>query len=189
MKLNCEQLEPLIADLLGEELDNVDRVRLEAHLVDCDGCRREIAALARTNAVLRDVFTSPNEALPCKTTATANNEAESTSMVSAAFAAQPERQSKSAMFSMRMPTLLRYAAIVVISFGLGFLMRGGIAPMPTNGVDEEPAMAKGDAADLSVPTGGNLRADLEARLTAAHRSAPQASEFTKSLLAILGSGG
>lgn len=39
--MNCEKMEDLMADCLGGEATPADRERLEAHLIDCDRCRRE----------------------------------------------------------------------------------------------------------------------------------------------------
>ena len=41
MTMNCEDVEMLLADALGDELADADRAAFEAHLAECERCRRE----------------------------------------------------------------------------------------------------------------------------------------------------
>lgn len=45
MSETCQEIEPLLSGYMDEELDETDRVRVERHLADCGGCRRELEEL------------------------------------------------------------------------------------------------------------------------------------------------
>lgn len=59
--MNCEQLNDLLADYLGEELDASDRKAIEAHLTACDFCRREVSALGETVRAMNRLDAPPLE--------------------------------------------------------------------------------------------------------------------------------
>lgn len=46
--MKCEDFEMLMADALGDELADGDRTSFEAHLDECDTCRREYESLRQT---------------------------------------------------------------------------------------------------------------------------------------------
>ena len=167
MKINCETAEGLIADLLGDEIDAMDRTRLGQHLSDCVDCRREVESLSRVQSTL-------------KKNLTANAQVDSATSQDTSKVHRPAVKPN----GMRM---FRLAAMIVFSFGLGYIVRGlpeiGTSDDWEGGKDpnERPSVVH------SVNGGEGLRAEFATRLKAAHRLAPGASGFSKSLMALLGS--
>ncbi len=51
--MNCEDVETMMADALGDEQSLADRSVFEAHLAECDTCRRKYQARSQTVATLR----------------------------------------------------------------------------------------------------------------------------------------
>ncbi len=52
--MTCEELEGLLADFLGAELEDSDRRRVDAHLAECAQCRREVRELQASLAALAE---------------------------------------------------------------------------------------------------------------------------------------
>ena len=50
---DCEDFEMLTADALGNELSEADRPAFEAHLAQCEKCRREYETASRTVSMMR----------------------------------------------------------------------------------------------------------------------------------------
>ena len=190
MKMTCEQIELLFADALGGELEPSDRRIFDAHLVSCAGCRAEFAALTDTAALLRG-YLADNRPVSDANVAREDVANISGSGDDVGLGAKNRAQRVSVSRSTLWPALLRYAAVIVLSFGIGFAVRGGLI----NTQGDEPSIASGAGQTDSVASSDNfkkppsrksLEATLEARLLAAHQAAPHASDFTKSLMAILG---
>lgn len=55
--MNCRDFEPLLADLVGGELDEPGRRAVEEHLAGCAACRGEAAGLMHTAELLRALDT------------------------------------------------------------------------------------------------------------------------------------
>jgi anti-sigma factor RsiW len=53
--LTCQELVELVTEYLDDALAPADRERFEAHLDDCEGCRRYVAQLRRTIAVVGEL--------------------------------------------------------------------------------------------------------------------------------------
>jgi hypothetical protein len=60
--MNCERSRELFADYLGEELARGEAQPLQLHLKTCQGCRQELALLARAKATLKQAL--PEVAMP-----------------------------------------------------------------------------------------------------------------------------
>ncbi len=166
MKINCETAEGLIAELLGEEIDAMDRARLDQHLSDCVDCRREVASLSRVQSTLIDGLEPRASFASARSSDTSNT-----------HRATGKRNG--------MP-MVRLAAMIAISFGLGYIVRG----MPETGTSNDGPRGNGPNERSAVvrtgQRGDGLRAEFAARLKAAHRLTPGASDFSKSLMALLG---
>ncbi len=167
MKINCETAEGLIADLLGDEIDARDRARLDQHLSKCLDCRREVESLSRVQSTLKKKLT-------------ADAQVDSATSQGASNIHRPTVKPN----DMR---LFRLVAMIVISFGLGYIVRG----MPETGTSDDGAGGRNpnerQSVVHSVHSSEGLRAEFTTRLKAAHRLAPGASGFSKSLMALLGS--
>lgn len=55
--MNCRDIEPLLAELLGGELDDAQGRALQDHLDACPDCRREVEELRRAAGMLRALDT------------------------------------------------------------------------------------------------------------------------------------
>ena len=190
MKMTCEKIEMLFADALGGELEPGDREILDGHLGSCADCRTEFSALTDTAALLRERLT--NDRHVADAIAARDGEVKiSNSGGDVGLGAQNGVQQVSVNRSTLWSTLLRYAAVIVLSFGFGFAVRGGL----NYSKDSDKSITSDAGQNVSVanvsnnketPSRNSLEATLEARLMAAHQAAPHASDFTKSLMAILG---
>ncbi len=100
MPLDCEQLELLLADALGDELSNSDRRDFDAHLEICDACRLEYQSLMKTLNITRDRLSGTD-----------------------AMTESPDRRPTIRIRRTSGWALVRYAAAIVIAFGAGYAMR------------------------------------------------------------------
>lgn len=147
MSIDCATFETLLADAIGGELNDQDRIAFESHVNSCNSCRAEFRSMVATIETVRNRLSSDNAAA-----STTHPPAPS-----------PRRRRRGV-------TLLRYAAAVAVAFLAGYGFRGTTTgPTSPNTVDAR-------AGAITV----------EQQLVIAHRRAPKASAFTKSVLAVLG---
>ncbi|MCR4315778.1 MAG: zf-HC2 domain-containing protein [Planctomycetes bacterium] len=140
--MNCERFEALLADALGNELDPKDRALFDAHLESCDKCREEFDSARKVIGLI--------ERLPAPSTSS--------------FVAAP-RAPRSPWRS-----FLRVAAVMLVSFILGYLARG----------EREPA----SVAIPGLPGVGD--ATVESAIVSAMREHPERPLLTNTLSAIIG---
>jgi|GEM_PF-3556771 len=187
MTMSCEQAEALLAEALGDEISASDNERLAKHLRDCAACRDEFAALRQTVGVVRRRFGDREDAgtlIPPKPR-----------IEGAAWTTSVSASTSSESVSTAGPIWWRYAAIIVISFGLGYLVRAqtGTDVSSSPVVDHSPNVAQSESPprnDTKSPSPRSKpRETLRDRLLAAHRADPNASNLAKSLVAILGDRG
>lgn len=113
--MNCRDIESMLADYLGDELDASDCARFEAHLASCAHCSAEVKGLQRTQAALHD--------LPGVSAADA---ARRTSAL--------EIRRRAGWTERILLASLRYAAILIIGAGVGWQLK----PVPAEGNGREP---------------------------------------------------
>ena len=60
--MNCEEMRPMVSAHVDGELTPDQQKRLEAHLADCEGCRRELAEMQALKQELDMIqFTEPTD--------------------------------------------------------------------------------------------------------------------------------
>ncbi len=98
--MDCKQIETVLADYLGGELSDQSRRDVEAHLLSCDRCAREIDGLQHTLQTLEQFDTV--------------TPAEARRRTSDLYVAQRVAYSKRIVFA-----LLRTAAVLLVGVFLG----------------------------------------------------------------------
>ena len=152
--MQCEQVRSRLADFLGGEMSSADAAQVHDHLARCAACEREVRGLREAVGVLREGELSHD---------TAQERAEAISLQ-----LLDEQRVIRGPFAV-VPALLRYAAVIAISFGGGYLMRSsGSAASP-------PSIAL-ESKDTGVA--------LAQRYEAASRAYPKAPGISKGLLAL-----
>lgn len=161
--MNCTDFEVLLADALGDELSAVDRPVFEAHLAECEKCRREYETALRTVTTMR--------ALPGPARATVRREGNRLVI--------DDRPSHAP----RVPWwfrggVFRYAASILIAFLAGYAVHAGL--MMTEA--ERPA-------DHLVQTDDSIEApaspsSLQRALVHTHVRNPARSDLAKCLIAM-----
>lgn len=156
--MNCQDVESMLADYLGDELDASDRTRFEAHLASCAHCSAEVKDLQRMQTSLQDF---PG--------------------VSAADAARRTRvleiRRRAGWTERALLAGLRYAAILIIGAGVGWQLKPAPAQRVGNGgVPERVPVQLASRADVHP-------AWLEAAVSANRLYSGQSS-FVRSLAAV-----
>lgn len=162
--MNCEDFEMLMADALGDELAESDRVQFEAHLAACETCRRECESLKRTVDATRTL------AGPRKVRVQRDGDR---------LVIQPEdTPARSVLHGpvsavWRGGRLLRFAASVLIAFTAGYAVHAGL--MMTDDATREPQIVQVDRA--SPPS-------VRGSLVSAHARNPSRSGLANCLATI-----
>ncbi len=117
--MNCNQFHERLADHLGGELPPAERPAFEAHLAQCADCRAAASELEAAQRQLRALDLSQAAA--------------QTHAWRIGLPSQPARQTPG--WTRMALTGLRYAALVLVAFGLGYWA----------GAVREPAQPDGDA--------------------------------------------
>jgi anti-sigma factor RsiW len=114
--MNCREVKELLADYLGDELGPAQRHGIREHLAACALCREDIAGLSGVLTELKQVPDVSADQAVALTRGLGGGRAES---------ARPGRWRLAAV---------RYAAVLMLGIGLGFLLRshwaGGTGPRP-----------------------------------------------------------
>ncbi len=109
--MTCEDFEMLMADALGGELSPADRPVFEAHLAECEDCRREYESASKTVSTMRE--------LPGPERLTIRREGDRLVIDKA-----PARVLRSPWWSRG--GVLRYAASILIAFTAGYALHAGL---------------------------------------------------------------
>ena len=156
--MRCHDIESMLADYLGDELDASDRTLFEAHLASCAHCSVEVKDLQRTQTAWPD--------LPG---------------VSSADAAQATRtleiRRRAGWTERILLASLRYAAILIIGAGVGWQLKPVPAERVGNGREPQRIPAR-QASRVDVHP-----AWLEAAVSANRLYSGQSS-FVRSLAAV-----
>jgi hypothetical protein len=188
--MNAERFEELLAGLLGDELTPAERIELDEALAADRARAARARELQATVAALRAAVPSGalaravTRAMPTPSVAEApiGSAISDPAPLTARRVAPAQRSS-----ARRWPlALLRYAAIIALAFGAGHWVRGWQdqphAPAPAPG---NPAVVVAPpAADPLAPGAAGWNPALVERWTVVARQYPQASEFSRALLAL-----
>ncbi len=161
--MNCTDFEVLLADALGDELSVADRPAFEAHLAECEKCRREYETALRTVTTMR--------ALPGPARATVRREGNRLVIDD-----RPPH-------ALRVPWWLRggvfrYAASILIAFAAGYAVHAGLM-MTEVGRPVDRLVQKDDG--IEAPTSPN---SLQRALVHTHVRNPARSDLAKCLIAM-----
>ncbi|MBX3358042.1 MAG: zf-HC2 domain-containing protein [Phycisphaeraceae bacterium] len=148
----CDHVELVLADVVSGELKGAEMERVERHVASCDACRERIEGLRGALSVVSGGTASADEA--GVRTASVQLPGAAGGLVS-----QPRR--------VGWRGVLAAAAVIAVSFGLGYVARGPGTP--------------GRAVGPKDATSGEVLADRYARLA---RERPEASGMSLALLTI-----
>ena len=160
--MNCEDFENLLADALGNELAATERPRFEAHLAECDRCRREYETSLRTIAAMR--------ALPGPRQVHIERQGTRLILQDSAAPAPPRRRLGGGM--------LRYAASVLIAFVSGYALHTGL--MIAELGKDDSLIVRPPQVTSSDPSSESL----QNALVAAHQLDPGRSNLAKCMIAM-----
>lgn len=172
--MNCEDIEMLMAEALGDELSPADRPAFEAHLVECDRCRREYESARQAVATMR--------ALPGSKRVTVKREGnrlviEDTRAAGFSPRGHPRRLKPAARAA---GGIFRYAASVLIAFAAGYALHVGL--MAVDASRRVELVTQGDEAPtVMLPATGDT---LQIALASAHARNPARSDLAKCLVAM-----
>jgi anti-sigma factor RsiW len=159
--MNCHEFNQVVADYIGGELDAEARTAAQQHLGVCAACRQSATELQAAAAAIEAGI--PNEAEATELTAGLRPPALTLPMTTRA-AGRP-----------RVGVILRYAAVIVLAFGCGWLVRGGGA----SASEVAPAAQSADAW-AAAPLSRQLAQQYER----AARSFSNASTFSRALVTL-----
>lgn len=162
--MNCKEIEMLLADAVGEELRDADRAAFEAHVAECESCRREYDTLRGAVHAMRGISSPARVSVRREGDRLVIGEGRETSGAAPRSARPPSN-------------VFRYAASILIAFLAGYLLHAALmfgearesqstTPQVVQGADEPSSPSLRDA------------------LVLAHQQSPQASEFAKLIMAM-----
>jgi len=161
--MNCTDFEVLLADALGDELSVADRPAFEAHLAECEKCRREYETALRTVTTMRELSG------PARVTVRREGDR-------LVIDDRPPH-------ALRMPWwfrrgAFRYAASILIAFAAGYAVHAGLM-MTEAGRPVDRVVAVGDGAGDVTST-----SSLQQALVHTHVRNPARSDLAKCLIAM-----
>ncbi len=176
--MNCVDLEPLMADALGDELSPGDRRVFEAHLGKCTRCRQEYATARRAVAMMRQ--------LPGPMRVSARREGDRLVIEDKPVAGSMGHRLRSA--ARASGGLFRYAAIVLIAFTAGYALHAGAVSRQPSAVSHQSSAFNtrpstfGDRQSIFDNDGSYHT--VRGALVSAHIRNPGRSDLAKCLIAV-----
>lgn len=201
--MNCNDVETLMADALGDELSPADRPAFEAHLGDCPKCRGEYETARRAVATMRElpgparvtvrregdrlvIEDKPSKHVSGKANAARRGRLRTVAL-SLLGSANGGRKLKPAAWG----ALFRYAASVLIAFSAGYALNevANSDRLPVGGTEQPSVQNPPSRADdpNSTHRNNNRHHTLRRALVSAHARRPARSDLAKCLVAIAGS--
>lgn len=161
--MNCTDFEALLADALGDELCAADRPVFEAHLAECQKCRREYETALRTVTTMRG--------LPGPVRTTVRREGDRLVI--------DDRPSH----GQRVPwwfrgSVFRYAASILIAFAAGYAVHAGLM-MTEVGRPVGPLVQEDQGVESQTSP-----SSLQRALVHTHVRNPARSDLAKCLIAM-----
>lgn len=164
--MNAHDYEQLLAGALAGELSAEERARLEQALAADPQRAMEFAELARVRDLLQgvpiDTYNAPR---------------------AAALPLRPQTSLRTMPFARRLAGVLRYAAVALLAFTIGFWFRGGGGGNErTNGTNPDAPERLGGASGAAIAI--EARGAIERQYAHAMSTFPASRSFTHALLSI-----
>lgn len=150
--MRCDDVRTILAEFLSGEMSTTNAAAIHQHLLNCAACDQEVRGLREAIGGVQAGAVSSQIAQ------------HRASQITLEFTGDSREIRKPYA---QMAPLLRYAAVVAISFGAGYLLR--------------PAAVSGKAREIESNDAGPVIAQ---RYEAANRAYPKAAGMSKSLLAL-----
>ncbi|MCH9002371.1 MAG: zf-HC2 domain-containing protein [Planctomycetes bacterium] len=160
--MNCERFMDQLAEALGDELPPTMQTEFDTHVASCAKCRREYQSMQDTMSTLRQLPPAPEVSIR--------------RLDDSLVLGRPVDLRHS--ITQRLSGLLRYAAIILLAFLVGFATRGG-----SGAGQGEPHVKE----RISVPRqqpGVDGDDTFRTALAGAHRQNPSSTRLTKLLVAL-----
>ena len=170
--MNCEPVDSMMADALGDELSPDDRTAFEAHLAGCDRCRHEYETRLQTIKALRG--------LPGPQRVTIQRRGNR-------LVIEGLPESQPGVMRVRYRGVLRYAAGLLIAFTAGYATHLGM--MMGDGGSASSSISPGakhqGSEEMSFASARMERDTLQSSLVSVHIRRPGRSDLAKCLIAML----
>lgn len=170
--MNCEPVDSMMADALGDELSPDDRTLFEAHLAGCDKCRHEYETRLETIKALHSL-SGPRRV----TIQRRGNRL----VIQGLPESQPE------MMRVRYRGVLRYAAGLLIAFTAGYATHLGVMMGEDGSVRSSisPGADHQGSLEMIVASAEKERDTLHSSLVNVHTRRPGRSGLAKGLIAMV----
>ena len=165
--MNCKDFEMLLADAWGDELTAADKAEFEAHLAECEACRREYETGRKALDAMRSLA-DPREV---------EIERRGPTLILHDPTAPPRRRRR--LFGGH---LFRYAASILIAFAAGYALHSGMMLAELGKGDTIIARQDHEAADEYAGAEGASPAEgrsLQNALLTAHLRNPRRTTLAK----------
>lgn len=160
--MNCERFLDLLAEALGDELSPTMRTEFDTHVASCAKCRREYQSMQDTMSTLRQLPPAPEVSIRRLDD-------------SLVFGRSTDLRRATRL---RLGVMLRYAAIILLAFLVGFATRGG------SGAGQGEPHVKERISVPGQPPGVDGDDTFRTALAGAHRQNPSSTRLTKLLVAL-----
>lgn len=150
--MRCNEVEALLAELISGEISTDGAAGVQQHLRSCAACDRELQSLRQASELLQ-AGKLPSEIAHQRAAQISLEFAERPSVVGGRYAGAL--------------AMLKYAAVIIVSFGAGYLLR------PSQSVEKTQPAETNEAAPV-----------IAQRYEAANRTYPKAAAMSKGLLAL-----
>lgn len=171
--MTCNDLEAYLVDYLGGELEPAAVEAIESHLRACPACEAEVHGLRGVVATL-DATRLPLDSVA---------EMARPAPVSAGHRQWRGLSGDSQTPSIRLfTTVLRYAAVILFAFYIGWWYRGDASGSPSSGAGGSPAPIVFEAPTAAWRAEA-INPQVAAGFEAAAAAFPRSSSFSRSLLA------
>lgn len=156
--MTCREFQSELADELAGEPTARDSRAIRSHAAECESCARELRSLSDVQHQLRMGLVSRERA------------------ESAAAAVVPGFRAAASPSTLRLPALVRYAAMIAIGFLAGYSLQGSRG----NAI----VSASPSARETTLVAVDPIHQSISSRYRAAEAAYPGASMFSRSLVAV-----
>ena len=175
--MKCEDFEQLLADALGGELAEADRLAFETHLAECDSCRREYESNTSAVHALKGMMGPQQVRVRREGERLIIEGPEYSSVVDAAGGT--DSTARATYGHTRYPggALFRYAAGLLLAFVGGYALHAGLM-LSTSGPQEPGRLGPTPVVQADKPT-------FQDELVQAYRRNPEGSDLSKCMMVLL----
>lgn len=174
--MNCDMFETLLPDALGDELAADRRAEFDAHATTCDRCRSEYESLVETARSLLSLPAPPDVSV-VRTGGRLIIGRDSPSAGGALRSAMPPR----------FDAILRYAAVIALAFGAGYVARSATPTQDSPGTTLFSGTRTDEGHDREGPQPG-ASASLRSALVWERQRNPGRSNLTHCMRILLATG-